>query len=129
MWDVAKKKTLATIKYAKGDYKCGSAAMLGDTVYISASVCAGPDARGALYTAKGKKLADVGGKDFGTYGTGGVQLDGSQWAFLEEGAMQCGYCVPGMIVTATALLDGVTDSAQTVLTGLKNADVLITAHA
>ncbi|MFO1085078.1 MAG: SGNH/GDSL hydrolase family protein [Reyranellaceae bacterium] len=33
------------------------------------------------------------------------------------------------IVTATALLDGVTDSAQTVLTGLKNADVLITAHA
>lgn len=86
VWDVGKKKKLATIKYAKGDYKCGSAAMLGDTVYISASVCAGPDARGALYSAKGKKLADVGGKDFGTYGTGGVQLDGTQWAFLEEGA-------------------------------------------
>jgi hypothetical protein len=86
VWDVAKKKKLATIKYAKGDYKCGNAAMLGDTVYISASVCAGPDARGALYTAKGKKLADVGGKDFGTYGTSGVQLDGTRWAFLEEGA-------------------------------------------
>jgi aerobic-type carbon monoxide dehydrogenase small subunit (CoxS/CutS family) len=27
-----------------------------------------------------------------------------QQAFLEEGAMQCGYCVPGMILTATGLL-------------------------
>ena len=28
-----------------------------------------------------------------------------QQAFLEEGAMQCGYCVPGMILTATSLLE------------------------
>jgi len=27
-----------------------------------------------------------------------------QAAFLEEGAMQCGYCVPGMILTAAGLL-------------------------
>lgn len=27
-----------------------------------------------------------------------------QQAFVEEGAMQCGYCVPGMILTASALL-------------------------
>jgi hypothetical protein len=32
-------------------------------------------------------------------------------------------------VVATALLHGVTDSAQTVLTGLKDADVLIAVHA
>jgi len=32
-------------------------------------------------------------------------------------------------VVATALLQGVTDAAQTVLTGVKNADVLVTAHA
>ena len=86
VWDVTKKKKLATIKYAKGDYKCGSAKLLGDTVFISASVCAGPDARGALYTSKGKKLADVGGKDFGTFGTEAVQIDDTRWAFLEEGA-------------------------------------------
>jgi|GEM_PF-2068026 len=86
VWDVGKKKKTATIKYAKGDYKCGHAEMLGDTVYITASVCAGPAARGALYSLKGKKLADAGGKEFGTFATTPVQLDGTSWAFLEEGA-------------------------------------------
>lgn len=86
VWDVAKGKKTATIKYAKGDHKCGTAQVLGDVVYISASVCAGPAAKGGLYSMKGKKLADVGGKDFGTYGATAVQVGATQWAFLEEGA-------------------------------------------
>ena len=45
------------------------------------------------------------------------QDDGTVWAGASD------------IVAATALLHGVTDSAQTVLTGIKNADVLIAAHA
>jgi aerobic carbon-monoxide dehydrogenase small subunit len=35
----------------------------------------------------------------------GEQLHPVQKAFLDEGAVQCGYCTPGMVLTATALLD------------------------
>ncbi|MEZ4404358.1 MAG: hypothetical protein R3B06_30335 [Kofleriaceae bacterium] len=85
VWDVGKKKKLTTIKYGKGDYTCGVGSFVGDSLFISASVCAGPDARGALYSVKGKKLADVGSKDFGTYGTVPIQVEAARWAFLEEG--------------------------------------------
>jgi hypothetical protein len=84
VWDVAKVKKTATIKYANGDFKCGVPKMLGATIFISASVCAGPAARGVLYNAKGKKIADAGGKEFGTYSESVVQVEGNVWAFLEE---------------------------------------------
>ncbi len=40
----------------------------------------------------------------------GLSVDGGsalQRAFVEEDALQCGYCTPGQIVSATALLDAV----------------------
>lgn len=35
----------------------------------------------------------------------GQELDPLQEAFIEHGAVQCGFCTPGMIMTARGLLD------------------------
>jgi hypothetical protein len=84
VYDVAKTKKLASFRYAHGDYKCGEVAMLGDTIYVGASTCGAPSARAALYSARGRKIANVGGRDFGTYGNSFTQIDPTTWAFLEE---------------------------------------------
>ncbi len=86
IWDVVKAKKTSTFRYARGDFKCGDVAMLEDTIYLSASQCATPAARGALYSLKGQKIANVGNKDFGVYGNARVQIDTTMWAFLEESA-------------------------------------------
>jgi aerobic-type carbon monoxide dehydrogenase small subunit (CoxS/CutS family) len=38
-------------------------------------------------------------------GVSGDELHPIQKAFLEAGAVQCGYCIPGMILSAKAILD------------------------
>jgi aerobic-type carbon monoxide dehydrogenase small subunit (CoxS/CutS family) len=49
------------------------------------------------------------------------KLNPVQQAFLEEGAVQCGHCIPGLIVSATALLmqnpNPTVDDIRTALSG------------
>jgi carbon-monoxide dehydrogenase small subunit len=49
--------------------------------------------------AEGKKITTIEGLSNGT------KLHPIQEAFIESGAIQCGFCTPGMIITAKALLD------------------------
>jgi hypothetical protein len=88
VWDVAKTRKAATFRYAAGVFRCGDVAMLDNTIFLSAAQCGQPAARAGLYNLAGRKIANVGGKDFGTYGSAYVQVDGNTWAFLEENANQ-----------------------------------------
>lgn len=43
---------------------------------------------------------------------GGQELSDLQRAFVEEGAVQCGYCTPGMLMAAEGLLRGTPDPTE-----------------
>ena len=88
VWDVAAGKRTATFKYARGEFRCGDVRILGNAIYLNVAACGTPAARGTLYTLKGKKIGPVGGKDFGTFGSALVHVEGTTWAFLEENGNQ-----------------------------------------
>ena len=82
---------LTGAKYGRGESRCGSCTVLleGKAVKSCVTPVAKAD-RKAITTIEGLAQGD--------------RLHPVQEAFLEEGAMQCGYCTGGMILTAVALL-------------------------
>ena len=74
----------------KGD--CGACAVLLDDEAVDACLT-------LAWNANGKSVTTVKGL--------GTEDDPHplQTAFIEEGSVQCGYCIPGIIVAAKALLD------------------------
>jgi aerobic carbon-monoxide dehydrogenase small subunit len=82
---------LTGTKYGCGEGQCGACTVLLDGAAVHA--CITP-----VRTVEGRKVITVEG-----LAQGGV-LHHVQQAFLEEGAMQCGYCTPGMIMRTVALL-------------------------
>jgi aerobic-type carbon monoxide dehydrogenase small subunit (CoxS/CutS family) len=82
---------LTGAKYACGEGQCGACVVLLDGRRTPACIT---------------RVGGVGGREITTLE--GIEEDGRlhalQQAFLDEGAMQCGYCTPGMILSAAALL-------------------------
>lgn len=79
-------------KYGCGEGECGACSVLLDGVVVRA--CRTP-----IGEAVGRSVTTI----EGIAPPGG--LHPVQRAFLETGAFQCGFCIPGMIVTAVGLLD------------------------
>src|SRR5438094_7333106 len=82
---------LTGCKYGCGEGRCGACTVLVDGQPVRSCTA-------RVGTAEGKPIRTI----------EGLARDGKlhplQEAFLEAGALQCGYCTPGMILSAVALL-------------------------
>jgi aerobic-type carbon monoxide dehydrogenase small subunit (CoxS/CutS family) len=82
---------LTGAKYGCGEANCGACTVLLDGKAVRSCST-------HVETASGKKVGTIEGLAVGD------KLHALQEAFLATGAMQCGYCTPGMIMSALALL-------------------------
>jgi aerobic-type carbon monoxide dehydrogenase small subunit (CoxS/CutS family) len=83
---------LTGAKYGCGESRCGACSVLVDGRRVFS--CMVPAS-----SVAGKKIVTIEGL------AKGDDLHPVQKAFLDESAFQCGYCTPGMILAAVALLD------------------------
>jgi aerobic-type carbon monoxide dehydrogenase small subunit (CoxS/CutS family) len=91
LWVLRTRFGLTGLKYGCGEGHCGSCTVLVNNDSV----------RSCLLPVK-----DVSGKDVMTIEglASNEELHPMQKAFIEHDALQCGYCTPGMILTAVSLL-------------------------
>jgi aerobic-type carbon monoxide dehydrogenase small subunit (CoxS/CutS family) len=82
---------LTGAKYGCGEGQCGACTVLVDDQPVRACMV-------SLRDVAGRSVTTIEGL------AKGAELHPVQRAFLDAGAMQCGFCTPGMIMSAVALL-------------------------
>jgi aerobic-type carbon monoxide dehydrogenase small subunit (CoxS/CutS family) len=92
LWVLRDQFELTGAKYGCGLEQCGACAVLCDGRAVLS--CATP-----VESFVGREITTIEG-----IGADG-ELDVVQRAFVAEQAAQCGYCVPGIVIAAKALLD------------------------
>ena len=83
---------LTGTKYGCGEGQCRTCTVLMDGKPVAS--CVTP-----AHMAHGRKITTIEGL------AGGGRLHPVQQAFLDEDAMQCGYCTPGMIMRTVSFLE------------------------
>jgi len=80
------------VKAGCGEGECGTCTVLLDGLPVSSCNILALD-------VDGREITTIEGLAHG------AELHPIQQAFIEQGSIQCGFCTPGMILTAKALLD------------------------
>ncbi len=83
---------LTGAKEGCGAGECGACSIIMDGRVVNACLVLAPEADGTVITTI-EGMSD------------GLKLHPLQETFIESAALQCGYCTPGMIVTAKSLLE------------------------
>jgi len=92
LWVLREELGLTGTKYSCGEGECGSCTVHVDGV--ATRTCVTPVSRAA-----GKKVTTI-------EGLGNGKLHALQQAWIEDQVPQCGFCQPGMLMQAAALLAG-----------------------
>ncbi len=90
--DVLRGNGYMSVKEGCGAGECGACTVLNDGLPINACITLAVWAEGCnIRTAEGEVKDN--------------QLSGVQQAYMEEGAVQCGFCTPGFVMTSTAFVE------------------------